>query len=117
MVSISVSRRLVALVRSTDIHPESRHGVGLPRELASDGEQREIMPWPRVLLIEERPDGVFLDRYDEHGRSAGDTWHMNLQDAQDQAEDEYGGMLTEWREVPPTVDDDQLLSFAIAELQ
>lgn len=112
-----MSLRLVALVRPTDLHPESRHVVGLPRELAIDGEGREVMPWPRVLLIEERPDGVFLDRYDEHSRPGGDTWHMNLQDAQDQAEEEYDGMLTEWREVPPEIDDEQLVSFALSSLQ
>jgi hypothetical protein len=109
--------RLVALVRRTDLHPESRHVIGLPRELANRQEGLEVMPWPRVLLIVKRPDGVFLDRYDENGRPAGDTWHMSVQDAQDQAEEEYEGMLTEWREVPPTIDDDALLRFALSSLE
>ena len=40
----------------------------MPEELAADNGPGELLPWPRVLVIQEKPDGVFLDRYTEDGR-------------------------------------------------
>lgn len=108
--------RLVALVRATDIHPRTRHSVGLPAELSTDNQPGESLPWPRVLVIQEKPDGIFLDRYTEDGRSGGDTWHFTLEDAKDQAEDEYTGLVTAWKDVPPEIAEENVVMFALSEL-
>jgi hypothetical protein len=81
--------RLVASVATTDIYPTTRHTIGFPRELGL--RDPELMPWARVLVIEETDDGVLLDRYTQDGRRAGDTWHTNVEEAIAQAEGEYRG--------------------------
>lgn len=107
-----MAARLVALIERTDLHPASRHSVGFPQELAGSSFP-ETMPWPRVLVIEERADGVFLDRYTENGAPAGDTWHTTVEAAKEQAKAEYAGMLSVWTEVPPEVSDDKVVPFAL----
>ena len=104
--------RLVALVATTDLHPESRHKIGFPREIG--GSKPERMPWPRALVIEEQADGVTLDRYALDGSPAGDTWHMSIEEAKEQAQDEYDGLLSDWRSVPAEIGREGLLAFALA---
>ncbi|MGA3010880.1 MAG: hypothetical protein ABSD72_11530 [Terracidiphilus sp.] len=58
-----------------------------------------------LLVIEECPDGIFLYRYGTHGEFAGDTWHMNVDDAKHQASFEYGDLVQEWIDVPADVED------------
>jgi len=105
--------RFAAMIRPTDIHPESRHSMGFPE--VDIGADAEIMSWPRVLVIEERKDGVFLDRYTQEGQPAGDTWHASVDEAKDQAQDEYDGMLTDWKEVPPEIGSEELVHFALTQ--
>lgn len=106
--------RLVALVQATDIHPTGRHSYGMPAELQPEHPPPiSPLPWPTVLVIRQEPDGVFLDRYTEDGRLGGDTWHLTIQDAKGQAEDEYMGLVTPWKEVPPRVTDENLIQFAL----
>lgn len=49
-------------------------------------------------LVEIRvvSDGVFLLRYSDDGRFVGDTWHMSVEDAKDQAAFEFGASLGAW---------------------
>lgn len=108
----TVPARLAAALRQTDIHPASRHVLRLPESPESDPES---MPWPSVLVIEEREDGVFLDRLTDAGASAGDTWHASVDDAKEQALDEYDGLLTEWKAVPSEVQSEDLVSFVISQ--
>lgn len=72
------------------------HQLGTPLIL---GGAPTPMPAPRYLVIEQRPDGHFLLRYSESGQFAGDTWHLNLEEAQGQARFEFGETLT-WMVVP-----------------
>ena len=104
--------RLAATLRQTDIHPASRHVLGFPE---SQGSPPESTPWPSVLVIEERDDGVFLDRLTDAGASAGDTWHASIDDAREQALDEYDGLLTEWKEIPSEVQSEDLVKFVISQ--
>jgi hypothetical protein len=68
---------------------------------AGDGPQSEVrLPPPRILLIEETPDGYFLIRYTEAGEFAGDTWHATFDEAADQAEFEFDAGRSDWIEVP-----------------
>jgi hypothetical protein len=66
---------------------------------------------PRILGIERRPDGIFLDRFDESGGGAGDTWHESIDDAEAQALAEYGENLSSWMAVPS--DEHDAVAFAL----
>jgi hypothetical protein len=69
------------------------------------------LPPPRVLLIEERPDGYFLIRYGEAGEFAGDTWHAAFEDAADQAAFEFDIGRSDWSEVP--ADEPDAVAYAL----
>src|SRR5438876_12133363 len=69
--------RLFARVRGEP--RQARHFAG-PTEPA--GLPIEL-PWPDIVLIEERPDGVFLFRFSADGEDAGDTWHRTVDAAKD----------------------------------
>jgi len=97
--------RLLAWVKDTEEERVGIHFQGLPQELAGVQEQRELLPWPRLLLIEEKPDGIFLVRFNSDGRCVGDTWHQTIEDAKHQANSEYSGLLTEWSDVPEDISD------------
>lgn len=107
--------RYVTLVEPTDIHPTTRHFKGLPAELTAARELPEEMPWPRILVIRQSKRGFFLDRYNEDGESAGDTWHQSIDEAREQALAEYNGSVGRWRAVPAEVDDAELITFALSE--
>jgi hypothetical protein len=64
-----------------------------------------------MVCIEEKPDGVFLFRFTAKGEVAGDTWHMTVEEAQEQALYEFGELLCEWIPVPPDVED--MVSFGL----
>lgn len=70
--------RLYNLVEQTGDRTATIHFQGMPPELTGGQDQREALPWPRVLLIEEEREGIFLYRFSEDGSFGGDTWHMDL---------------------------------------
>jgi hypothetical protein len=76
-----------------------------------DRDTRQPMPVARVVVLESRPDGIFLDRFAESGEEAGDTWHQSIGDAKEQALAEYGESLGAWTEVPAAEND--LITFAL----
>lgn len=90
----------------------SRQKVGLPPQLTGGVDCRFSLPWPCVVVIDKHSTGVFLNRFAMDGAFAGNTWHMTVADAKEQAEDEYGGSLGEWREIPPEIND--RLNFVLA---
>ena len=100
-----MNTRLVALVTKSGEQPKVRHFIGMPPEAVKSDDLRQELPAAQVLLIEEKPDGVFLSRFAEAGGFAGDTWHRSLDEAKAQGEFEYEVLLTEWREVPSDVVD------------
>jgi len=81
-----------------------KHYVGVPPELTDGVDKRTELGPPLLLVIEEKPDGVFLYRYDARGGCVGDTWHMNIDDAKHQAAYEYEDLVQEWQDVPPEVE-------------
>src|SRR5882724_196945 len=90
--------RLFATVRANVLHPKTRHVIGLPSELADNGDETQQLPSPDVLVIEQEGEGsVFLYRMTRTGEPGGDTWHQSIDDARHQAEYEYGEVLGEWR--------------------
>lgn len=63
------------------------------------------MPSPSALIVFGGAGGVFLERVTSTGESCGDTWHLDLDEAIDQARYEYGDAIVGWREIPSEVAD------------
>jgi hypothetical protein len=57
----------------------------------------------KLLLITERLDGFFLERYNERREFLGDTRHDEMDDAMREAYSEYGP-ISDWRFCPDGVD-------------
>jgi len=104
--------RFVAKVLRTPTEPKMRHYLGAPPRIGLDTGGRVQMDPADILLIEERPDGVFLYRFTADGKFCGDTWHTSIDDAKEQADFEFDHLLPEWIEVPANVSD--AISFALA---
>lgn len=94
------NERFVAVLRRPYEGDPSRHYVGLLPMDTGEPDIRHRMGVPRVLVLESRSDGIFLDRFDDSGDEAGDTWHESMDDARAQALAEYGENLGSWTEVP-----------------
>lgn len=106
---MNAGERWVALVLSKAPPVEERRTHHYAASLSDDtGEPalEEEFPWPHVLLIRPGKEaGFLLYRYTQEGHFAGDTWHMTLDDAKDQANFEFGEGLGPWRHVPAEVGD------------
>ena len=93
--------RLYAFVKKQEQTPRVKHYSGFPTELTGGKDERMMFPWPHVLMIREDSDSSFLlYRYSKEGHPAGDTWHIDLDDAIDQAELEYEVSPTDWKAIP-----------------
>jgi hypothetical protein len=65
--------------------------------------RREPVPDVKVLLISQRPDGFFLQRFNERGELVGETRHDEMDDAMREAYAEYG-QISDWRLCPDGAD-------------
>jgi hypothetical protein len=77
-----------ATAKSESGHPEAGTGQALPQV--------------KVLLIDARVDGFFLERLTERGESVGSTQHDTMDEAMWQAYSEY--VVSDWRSCPDDVD-------------
>jgi hypothetical protein len=84
---------------------KKRHFVGLPPALTGGTDTRVPLPRAVIVILEKRQDGFFLLRYAEDGAFAGDTWHMNEEDALHQARCEFGDSAERWIIIPDEVVD------------
>jgi hypothetical protein len=75
----------------------TRHVLGMPPMAPGEPDTRTQMPAADLLVIEERPEGVFLFRYTSDGEFGGDTWHLSVAEARDQAAHEYGDRVGTWQ--------------------
>src|SRR5437879_6059838 len=66
---------------------------------------QKLLSLPDILIIEEKPDGIFLIRYTFDNTEVGDTWHITIEDAKHQAEFEYGKSMDKWRKLPKEIKD------------
>jgi len=73
-----------------------KHYKGYPPKLSEGRDEREPLETPSHLVIEFKPDGVFLVRLTDHGKIVGDTWHATVEEAKEQATFEFGESLGEW---------------------
>jgi hypothetical protein len=83
---------------------------------ASEPDTREQLDVPRVVVLESRADGIFLNRYDETGDEVGDTWHQSFEEAKEQAAAEYADNLGPWTEVPQSEDDAVAFALRLADV-
>ncbi len=58
-----------------------------------------------ILLVASGDPDAMLFRYTAHGELGGDSWHLTVADAKEQASEEYGDVLLPWEEVPDEVTD------------
>ena len=100
-----MNTRLFAAVDTSRIVRPTIHFRGMPSEIAGERGKREELPYPSVLVIKETSSGVFLIRYAADGSDVGDTWHLNIADAQHQAQVEYDEAVGEWKPVPLEITD------------
>ncbi len=73
-------------------------GSGLPGVA-----ERESAPDVKVLLISQRPEGFFLERFNERREFVGSTRHDEMDDAMREAWSQYGS-LSDWRLCPDGTD-------------
>jgi hypothetical protein len=78
------------------VRAESRSGD------LSDGATGRTPDPVKVVLIDIRVDGFFLERFTDRGELVGETQHDTLDEAMWQAYSEY--MLSDWRFCPDDVD-------------
>lgn len=107
--------RRFAFVTESDKPVKSRHYRGLPPEVSGNRDLREPLPTPRLLVIVEAPDGVFLYRLGSDGEDCGDTWHLSVDDALAQVEHEYAGLVGDWHAIPERVSDE--IEYALMQLR
>lgn len=108
---MSNSSRFTARVVFAADPPKTKHYRGLPPSSDVAKDSRQLMESPALLLIEEKPDGVFLFRFSADRRCVGDTWHKTVEDAKHQAAFEFDDLLSAWKEVPAGVND--VVSFGL----
>jgi hypothetical protein len=99
------SKRLVAVIRREDVKLPSRNFVGLPPMEPGEPDTRWRLPIPLIIVVSTRPDGIFLERFDETGADVGDSWHQSIEEAKEQAREEYGESIGVWTPVPEDTDD------------
>jgi hypothetical protein len=97
--------RIVSKILALPDPPKTRLYIGLPPKLDPNPAARQMMEPPDVLVIEQDENGFFLYRFTAAGVFAGDTWHLNLEDAKHQANFEFDGLITPWIPVPSDVKD------------
>lgn len=99
-MSQPTDKRLIALVGALAGERRTTHTAGYPLDAA------KMLPLADVvLLVAAGNSSVMLFRYTAHGEFGGDTWHATPDDAQEQADYEYGDALGQWVEVPEDVKD------------
>lgn len=99
------SSQLVATLRSLPEDFVSRH---LYIGFGGDPRARDVpVPFgvPAILVIDaSHQSSVFLFRYDALGDLAGDTWHLSIDEAKEQAESEYGDAVSAWMSLPEGIE-------------
>jgi hypothetical protein len=85
---------VVSLAPTSRVQSESAH-------LSDPGTGRRL-PQVKALLIAERVDGFFLQRFTDRGELVGETQHETLDEAMWQAYSEF--VLCDWSFCPDDVD-------------
>lgn len=73
-----MNKRIFTIIRNLKKPIRIKNYVGFPPIFTAGEDQRKKLPQPQILIIEEKPSGVFLYRYAINGDFSGDTWHKNF---------------------------------------
>ncbi len=113
---VTQDERLVAVLRREDVKLPSRNIVGLPPTETTAPDTRRRFPIPLIIVISTKPDGVFLERFDETGAEAGDSWHQSIEEAKEQARSEYHQSIGVWTLVPDGEEDPVRFGLRLADV-
>ena len=76
------------------------HYLGLPAALCPNGQRTQLAVPELLLLCDDRGgERVFLFRYTRAGDFCGDTWHLDAEEAREQAAYQYPDRLGEWVDI------------------
>lgn len=100
--------RLVALVGPVTGDRHAVHTTDHPLD------PDQMLPVADVVLLVEDEASAMLFRYTAHGEFGGDTLHSTVDEAKDQAADEYEDALMDWEEVPADIGDAHLFAIRYA---
>ena len=100
--------RAIALIGALSGGRWATQTAGYPMDPA------KMLPLADVLLVVDDVEGTMLFRYTAHGEFGGDTYHVSLGAAYEQAREEYGAALGEWITVPEEVADAHAFAVAYA---
>jgi hypothetical protein len=89
-----------AEVLSLAVTPNGRPGESQRAPDVETGQHR--LPDVKVLLIDERVEGFFLERFNDRGEPVGTTQHETMDEAMWQAYSEYE--IADWKSCPDDVD-------------
>jgi hypothetical protein len=78
-----------------------------PRGQSQSGDLSDVgtgrgLPDVKVLFIDERVEGFFLERFNDRGELVGTTQHETMDEAMWQASSEYE--IADWRSCPQDID-------------
>lgn len=110
-----MNRKIIATLSGSGGEPRVKHYTGMPPSLAEGQDQRIEMKAAAILVIEESEDGVYLYRYAVNSSFAGDTWHVNTDEAMEQVTFEFGEVPIVWKDVPGDIEDP--VAFGLAKVQ
>jgi hypothetical protein len=113
---VKQDERLVAVIRREDVKLPSRNFVGLPPMAPDEPDIRRPLPIPFIIVISTRSDGIFLERFDEAGADAGDSWHQSIEEAKEQAREEYGESIGVWTPVPESEENPVAFGLRLADV-
>jgi hypothetical protein len=94
--------RLLALINANDA--EARGGA-VPTGIDAIDTARLLPAADVLLLVADGDPDAMIFRYTAFGELGGDSWHLSVADAKEQAGEEYGEALMEWEAVPEEVTD------------
>jgi len=107
----NVTCRMTAKTAVKTAAPKSKPKCGWPYPAVNNDGQSQVLERPIVLVIEEKPDRVFLARFTQEGQLVSDSWHMSIDGAKQHASWEFNDPLLDWEFVPADVED--VVSFGL----
>ena len=100
-----MARHKFAIIKN-NVVANVKHYSGFPTEVAKNSLKPVLLkPSKLLLLYDTGANGYELNRYDEDGNFAGDTWHPTEENATDQVLNEFNLKGICWRDIPIEIDD------------
>lgn len=104
--------RLCSKVKNRNLG-KVKHYYGAPPEITGETKSQIPIPVADVLLIEKTDSGIFLFYLTKEARCLTDSWHQTVEDAKEQAKFEFDNDPSEWKEVPDSYGDLDIVKLAL----